>query len=265
MVHTLPLVICQASDDIGSTVSPRCVRRQCSQNRRQHSLFSQASMLLARTLTCWQKWQYLRGKDPVSISDVQRLEQLCPALAVASHERDSVHNLDSNRGTAGRELLVVVGVRRSRRSLLFNDFLGIRIEASADRFAARRARRRCPGLDVTHRGPGLRRCAHARRGYRLFHFLLCELRVEVLERCWLYSALTIHQRHVASVDHFTQGFLYTAWLSRRFEESVNQHKTTPTRECTHGNGNSVLFNRAVLRRAERDRWPASVAPALRSP
>ena len=89
LVHTLPLVICQASDDIGSTVSPRCVRRQCSQNRRQHSLFSQASMLLARTLTCWQKWQYLRGQDPVSLSDVQRLEQLCPALAVASHERDS--------------------------------------------------------------------------------------------------------------------------------------------------------------------------------
>ena len=44
---------------VGSTSSLRCVSRQCSQKRRLHSVLEHASILLARTLTCWQKWQYL--------------------------------------------------------------------------------------------------------------------------------------------------------------------------------------------------------------
>lgn len=132
----------------------------------------------------------------------------------------------------------MVGVRRSRRSLPFNDFLDICIEASGDRFAARRARRRCPGLDVTHRGPGLERSAHARRGYRLFQFLVCRLRVEVLEHCWLHSALTIHQRHVASVDHFTQGF-----STRRCSSGGSERASTSTRRLRPANARTATGNR----------------------
>mmetsp|Transcript_7037 Transcript_7037/g.13578 ORF Transcript_7037/g.13578 Transcript_7037/m.13578 type:complete len:252 (-) Transcript_7037:34-789(-) len=53
---------------MGSTFSLRWVRRQCSQKRLQHSRFSHASILLARTLTCWQKWQYLLWFAFVSVA-----------------------------------------------------------------------------------------------------------------------------------------------------------------------------------------------------